>query len=398
MALFEDPATVRIPLLTIAVLRAVAARRNGDDGIGATVPDERATNGAPAPVDEPTPIGRGEGVTPNRSALEHDGANHAAAVRLADRLFAALLAAPGTYVSGSALAARFGVSRTAIWKAANRLMEAGFPVERAHRRGYRLAEGYDPPVGPNGWEGLEGAELGQAFRFFPEVDSTQNAARRWFDDGAPHGAVVLAERQTAGRGRMGRQWVSPPGTGLWMSVILTDGLRLADVHALSLMAGLAVAEALEAFGYRPGLKWPNDVLLAGKKVAGVLIEGQGELDRLYFAVVGIGLNVRLPEAFPPELRTIATALAEHGPPPPRRKLAAAILSALDRELRAYRAEGFGPLRERWLVRAVSLGREIAVETGGGRIVGRFAGLDDDGKLLVETAAGLRAIASGEVRL
>ncbi|MBE3596608.1 MAG: biotin--[acetyl-CoA-carboxylase] ligase [Hydrogenibacillus sp.] len=318
---------------------------------------------------------------------------------LKNRIVEALQSADGDFVSGEALAERFGVSRAAVWKAVSQLKAEGFPIVSAHRRGYRLAEDFDPLVDADGGIGARTEALGQAVRYFPTVDSTQNAAKVWLAEGAPHGAVVLAEQQTAGRGRMGRTWLSPPGRGIWMSVILTDGLTLTDVHALSLLGGLAVAEALTRFGYDPALKWPNDVLLDGKKAAGVLIEGQGELDRLHHAIVGIGVNVKAhADDFPAELRKTATALAEHGAPPRRLLLVRAILEALEAELAVYRTDGFSRLRARWMARAAFLERTIAVRTAERNLSGRFVGLTERGMLVLRTDEGIVEVASGEVLL
>lgn len=211
------------------------------------------------------------------------------------------------------------------------------------------------------------------------VDSTNAEAMRLIADGAGRGAVVTARAQTAGRGRRGRSWVSPPGN-LYVSVIveLVDGR---DPGQLAFVAALAAVDALGPHG-DVRLKWPNDVLLGGRKLAGILIEVENRL-----AVIGLGVNL---VSAPGDTRLPATTLPN---PPPPRELLAGFCAGLDRWYRRWAAEGFAPVRARWLLCADGLDKPIEVRLPQETLTGRFAGLDDAGGLILDQAAGARRIIS-----
>jgi BirA family biotin operon repressor/biotin-[acetyl-CoA-carboxylase] ligase len=234
------------------------------------------------------------------------------------------------------------------------------------------------------------------------IDSTQRRAHELARAGAAEGTVVVAESQTAGRGRLGRAWHSPPGVNLYASVILRPPLSPAVVPQLALVAGLAVARAIEACTpAQPRLKWPNDVLVGGRKVSGILTEMDAEVERVHFVVVGIGVNVNgAADAFPPELRDRATSLAiATGGPVDRAALTVGLLAALEEDYMRFLAGGFRPLRAEWERRSALADRAVTVRGPAGDVTGVVTGLDDDGALrLVDAAGDLHRIVAGEVTL
>ncbi len=242
-----------------------------------------------------------------------------------------------------------------------------------------------------------GARVGRRVEAHREIDSTSDRARELLEAGEPDGVVVVAELQTAGRGRMGRTWTSPPGRNLTVSVGLRPALDLQDGWRLGLAAALAVHAA--ATRVAPvALKWPNDLVAPdGAKVAGILVEVTSEGDRLRSAVIGVGMNVNwAPDAMPAELATSATSLsALAGRSVDRVALLIDLLEALEDEVTALEA-GRSPL-ERYRAACTTLGSDVVVETPSGLLTGVAAGLDERGALLVGTSAGTEvAVTSGEV--
>ena len=231
---------------------------------------------------------------------------------------------------------------------------------------------------------------GFEIRTYASLGSTNDEARRLAREGAAEGTVVTALEQSAGRGRHGRAWASPPGN-LYLSLLLRPNLPPGRLGELAFLAGLAVAEAVAALlpaGRAVTLKWPNDVLVDGAKIAGILIEQEAEA-----AVIGIGLNVA---HSPSDTPYPATSLAAAGAGTAVAAARACLLDRLAAALARWRGEGFAPIRSAWLARAHPLGTALSVRLPEGAITGRFAGLDPTGALLIETAAGPRRITSGEV--
>lgn len=225
---------------------------------------------------------------------------------------------------------------------------------------------------------------------YEKIGSTNDEARRLAADGAPHGTVVHADEQTAGRGRLSRTWISPPGN-LYMSVLLRLDLPPRRLPELSFVAALAVADAVDALlpkHVRVMLKWPNDVLVWGAKIAGILLEQADDA-----TVVGIGLDVlHAPAASGYKTTSIAASGGIASVDGARDIL----LDRLERHLASWQAEGFGPIRTAWLARAHPIGAELRVTVQGDTLEGAFAGLDDAGSLLLDTKNGLQRIVAGDV--
>ncbi|AEB12615.1 biotin--[acetyl-CoA-carboxylase] ligase [Marinithermus hydrothermalis] len=290
-----------------------------------------------------------------------------------------------TYQSGEALARRLGVSRVAVWKQAQALREAGYPIEVARGRGYRLAPGTPTParLAPR----LKG-RFGRPYRYLGRVASTQDALRKWAEAGAPEGALVLAEQQTQGRGRRGRGWASPAGAGLYFSLLLRPALPLTALPRLTLAAGVALAEAAGV----GGLKWPNDLLAPdGNKLAGVLLEADLLGEEVRYVLLGIGLNVHqspLPEG---------AAYLEAYRPARRVEVLAHLLERLEHwYARLGEPEA---ILAAWRARSYTLGRPVRVRWVGGVVEGVAVDLEADGALVVEVASGKRTrISAGDVEL
>jgi len=214
------------------------------------------------------------------------------------------------YISGEMLSRQLRVSRTAVWKHINELKREGYAIESSTKKGYRLMPASDIL---NEYEirwGLETEIIGRDIRYFDEIDSTNNYAKRIAYEGCNEGTVIVADCQTAGRGRLGRSWLSSAGKGIWMSVVLKPRIPPEDVQIITLAASVAVCRAIAAVtGIHAEIKWPNDVVLGGKKLCGILTEMNTEMEQVNFLVLGIGVNVNHGEEdFPGELRNIATSL------------------------------------------------------------------------------------------
>jgi BirA family biotin operon repressor/biotin-[acetyl-CoA-carboxylase] ligase len=285
-----------------------------------------------------------------------------------------------------------------VWKRIAALRGAGYVIDGRRSDGYTLA-GTPDRIGP-----VELApHLRGAWRtvhWFEETDSTQRVARDLARGGAPEGTVVLAERQTAGRGRLGRTWHSPPGLNVYASIVLRPPLAPGEVPRLALVVGAAVAAAIaDQVGASPAIKWPNDVLLDGRKIAGVLVEMDAEMERVHHVIAGIGVNVNAPLAsFPPDLRDKATSLlAATGRRVDRAAFAARLLVALEARYGRFVSGGFDSVRAEWERFSCLTGTDVRVAGPDGEVAGRVLGLDDDGALRLARPDGsvVRVIA-GEV--
>ncbi len=245
------------------------------------------------------------------------------------------------------------------------------------------------------------AVIGRVVECLERVGSTQDVVRERARLGAPEGYAVFAEAQTAGRGRLGRSWVSPPGRGLWFSVLLRPGFGGDRLPALTLAAGVALARACRrAAGVAPELKWPNDLLWRGRKLGGILAELVTEPSGNPSVVLGVGLNVDLDRGLlPPELRDRVASLAEAaGAPVDRTALARHALGQLDEAYRLMRQSGFAALREEWKGLAAFLGRPVRISGPDGSWSGTALDVDADGALLVAVPGGVRRVLAGEVSL
>lgn len=307
--------------------------------------------------------------------------------------------AEGRFVSGEAIAGRFGITRAAVWKQVRALRARGIPVDAVRGRGYRIHGGVPLLQHDRIVEGLHLPVRTRLKRLEVawEVDSTntQLLAR----DAALAPAACVAEFQTAGRGRRGRAWHAPFGAAVSLSLAYTFPQLPAGFSGLGLVAGVAVADALAALGYRQvGVKWPNDLVLDGAKVGGLLVESRGEAGGSTRAVVGVGINWRIPPgALDGLVEQRWTDLAAVPVPlPSRDALAAAVINALVSALDEFAQQGFRVFGERWAARDVLAGRRVEIRTDAEAVIGRALGIDGEGALRVDTAGAVRRFTAGEV--
>ena len=312
-----------------------------------------------------------------------------------------LRASPG-FISGETISSALGISRNAVHKHIKTLRSRGYRIVGVSRRGYRLEEEpcrLDIPVVS---EMTRHRLLGRALRYYDEIDSTNLEAKNLAADGAPEGTVVIAESQSAGRGRLGRRWTSPAGKGLLFSVILRPDLPMADVHLMTLVAAAAVAEAVEQqTGLSVLIKWPNDLYIDEKKVGGILLEVSGEQDEVDWVVVGIGINVNTEfTELPVVLRRTAVSLKMASDQAvDRSELLARILLSLESMYLDATREGFAGALRSFRSRDLLNKRTISVQTREGPVVGEAAGIDDRGALLVQLPhRHVRRFHAGDVTL
>jgi BirA family biotin operon repressor/biotin-[acetyl-CoA-carboxylase] ligase len=305
------------------------------------------------------------------------------------------------FVSGEAISDKLGLTRAAVWKHVEALRAQGYRIDAIPARGYRLTGVPDRLTPLEIRPLLNTHDLGQVLHWYEELGSTNDRAKELAEEGAEHGEVVVAEAQTAGRGRRGRSWASPARKNLYFSVVLRPDLPPARAPEITLVASVALCEALRQAGVDTRIKWPNDLLTpSGRKIAGVLTELAADPDRVQWIVLGVGVNVNArAEDFPVDVRGEATSvLLERGQAAPRALFAAACFTALEDWLDRHAEGGFDPIRDEWRARSATLGREVSVRLDDREIVGTAEDLDDSGALLVRTPAGLQRIFSGEVRL
>lgn len=283
-------------------------------------------------------------------------------------------------------------------KEIDELVAAGFEIENRPTGGCRLLRRPDALIAEDIESGLEPGPIAWHPSVFRETASTNDIADEAARAGAAEGFAVFAESQNRGRGRLNRRWESPPGRGLWFSALLRPPWKATEAGRLTAIAAVAVAETIEVMtGLESAIKWPNDVWLGGRKVAGILTELRCTADRICYAVVGIGINVlQRPEDFPPELRTTATSIAiECDRPPHRADVAAGVLDRL-----ANGCHGpFGPIRDRWIARCLTLGRTVEISSEGRAVRGFAESISAEGALMVRGIQGnLLPVHDGEVAL
>jgi BirA family biotin operon repressor/biotin-[acetyl-CoA-carboxylase] ligase len=333
------------------------------------------------------------------ASLDAAGRNNPPEKATRTRLAALLeAAAEGETCSGAELARGLGISRNAVWKHVESLREEGWDVETVHARGYRLRTRPDALDEAAVRAHLRTARLGATLVCKPITGSTNVDAADLGRRGGDDGTVVIADAQTAGRGRLGRSWVSVRGLNLYLSVLLRPAIVPAAAPQLSLVAGIAVAAALEGEGLTAAIKWPNDVLVGGRKICGILTELDAEADRVAFVVVGIGVNLNSTlEHFPSDLHDKATSVyLARGSRTQRARFAARLLEELEARYDRYLEGGFGALAPEWNARSVLTGKPVTVGgAGGAPVTGMCAGIDEDGALVLVDGGVRRRVLAGD---
>jgi BirA family biotin operon repressor/biotin-[acetyl-CoA-carboxylase] ligase len=314
-----------------------------------------------------------------------------------------LFRAESGYISGEYISRELGVSRTAIWKHISALRKNGYLIEATPSRGYRLVSSPDVIDPHEVSVQLDSTRIGGRLEFFKQTTSTNADAFRLAEAGAIEGTVALADSQSGGKGRRGRVWSSPAGVNLYCSVVLRPDIMPHEAPQLTFLSAVAVAVAIEqTTKLIPEIKWPNDLLVSGKKVAGLLNEMSAETDGINFVILGIGVNLNMTaEQFPDDLRHPATSLfLESGVRVDRSHFASTMLNKLDRLYADFLVHGFEPVRAEWQQRCNANGRHVIVsDSGNERIGGLFIGIDTDGSMLLKSDDNkLHRITSGDVRV
>ncbi|MCK5014055.1 MAG: biotin--[acetyl-CoA-carboxylase] ligase [Candidatus Omnitrophica bacterium] len=292
------------------------------------------------------------------------------------------------YLSGEEISRHIKISRAGIWKYMQELREDGYDIVAVPHLGYRLISSPDKLLPAEIQFELGTKILGKDIRYFDSIASTMDAAFQLGVEGVGEGTVVCAESQTKGKGRLGRNWASPKGKGIYMSVILRPALTPADLTQLTLLGAVAVCEAVGKFCDVPAkIKWPNDILVNNKKLAGILTESSAEMDRVRFVVVGIGVNVSTPlSQMPPHSTSIKN---ETGKKVSRVVLMREILRSLESWYMTLGGNGFASVITRWKELSSTLGRHIRLVDPSGNVEGEAIDLDEYGGLIIRGENGLK---------
>ena len=305
------------------------------------------------------------------------------------------------FVSGGEISRALGVSRTAVWKKIEQLRLLGYAIEAVPSKGYRLQATPDLLLPEEVKADLDTQLIGREVVYCPETDSTNLRAHELGKAGAAEGTVVLADSQTAGKGRLGRKWCSPPGVNVYASVLVRPPVAPRYASQLTFLSAAAVARAVNEIGGLPvTVKWPNDVLVGGRKVAGLLNELDAETERIHYLVLGIGVNVNMEsDQFPEDLRYPATSMKlECGQTISRRDFTRSLLRHLDCLYALYLAQGFEPVLDAWQEYFDLNGRMVEVDYQDRKVVGCVKGLGGDGALLLELTDGSsERVLAGDVR-
>ncbi len=302
------------------------------------------------------------------------------------------------FVSGDYIAGKIGISRTAVWKYINQLEHLGYDIAKAKGRGYHLLKGPDK-LYP--WEidkDLETLFTGRRIIYKDTVDSTNLVAFRLALAGEPEGSVVVAESQNSGKGRLGRVWFSPEGRNLYLSLILRPGVHPSRIYPVTFLSSLAVYDTIRTLGAEPTLKWPNDVLIKGKKVCGTLLELSTEAELVRFVVVGIGFNVNMKqEEMSEEIKLKATSLSiETKKVYERAAVCGMLLSNLEKYYRIFKEKGESEICDIWQDRAAIKGKYLEIVQMGEIHRGTCEGIDRDGAMLLSEDGVMKKIIAGDV--
>lgn len=304
------------------------------------------------------------------------------------------------YISGEELGEKLGVSRAAIWKSIQILKQKGYAIEAISNKGYYLLPEQDIYNDIEIKEALNTKLIGKQLYFYDEVDSTNNIIRKLAMEGEKEGTVVVAEIQTAGKGRRGKSWQSPKGTGIWFSILLRPNITPPETPLLTLLAGLAVCRAIRKHtNLKAEIKWPNDILISGKKICGILTELDAEMESVHFVITGIGINVNI-ESFPKELQQTATSLKiEKGECISRKKILKAVIEEFEEIYLQYEKEcSFLPFMKEYKSHCINIGKELKVLSKQ-PFIARGIDITEQGELVVEKTTGERVtVLSGEVSI
>lgn len=303
------------------------------------------------------------------------------------------------YVSGQQICEQLDVSRTAVWKVIRQLKEEGYQIEAVRNRGYRIVEVPDVLTGEELKSLMQTQWAGRNIVYYPETDSTNLRIRELGDAGAPHGTLAVADMQTAGRGRRGRTWESPPGSSIYMSILLRPDIIPGAAPMLTLVMACSVAEGIsDCENVDVRIKWPNDVIAGGKKLVGILTEMSTQIDYINHVTIGVGINVNMTE-FPENIRDTATSLRlETGHEVRRAPLIAAIMKRFEENYAVFlKTQDMSGLMEKYSGMLINLDRDVLVLGAEDSYKAHALGIDRQGELIVRREDGTEEkIYAGEV--
>ncbi|MCF8068216.1 MAG: biotin--[acetyl-CoA-carboxylase] ligase [Desulfobacterales bacterium] len=307
------------------------------------------------------------------------------------------------WISGEEISRKLSISRAAVSKQIGQLRKKGYEIESLPRKGYMLTKVSDLILADEILDGLDTDVFGKKeIICLDKTDSTNTRAKDLAANGAGEGTIVLAEEQGAGRGRKGRKWFSPPGDSIYASLILRPAISPGEAPVITLLTAVVAAETLLSMtDLNPRIKWPNDILINGKKISGILTEISTDMDAVDFVVVGIGLNVNTPlSSFPDEIKDIATSiLAETGEHLSRTDIIREFLKQYEHFYSIFTKEGFGPIIKRWKELADIIGKRISVDMISKKHIGTVIDVDNTGVLIMEDDEGRdQRIISGDVTI
>ncbi|MDD4802871.1 MAG: biotin--[acetyl-CoA-carboxylase] ligase [Syntrophomonas sp.] len=320
-----------------------------------------------------------------------------------DAVLNALKQNSGQWLSGQKLCEILKVSRTTVWKQIKQLQAEGYSIQSSPKKGYQLSTHVDLLSPEEVCTGLTTKVLGRKdYFYYQQIDSTNNQARHLAAQGYPEGTLVIAEMQTEGRGRRGRTWYSPSGQGIYLSVILRPALPLKDISRVSLVTAVAVAETIKTeYNVSPCIKWPNDILINNRKIAGILSEAVTDMDGIEYIVAGIGLNINNSvQDFPSDFPIAATsARAEFDRYASRIQVLQTLLQHLEEHYFNLLNGCFAPTLERFKDMSMVIGQKLRLDTINGFITGQAIDIDENGFLLVcDHSGSIHTIMSGEISL
>ena len=306
------------------------------------------------------------------------------------------------YLSGQDLSDVLKISRVAVWKHIKKIQELGYTIESKQKSGYKLTANSDLLLP---WEittGLKTKFIGQQSYYFDSIDSTQNQALKMVNNAKNNGAIIIASKQTGGKGRAGRKWISPKG-GIWFSVILQPKFDISIVTLFPIASALALSKALEkTFKINPELKWPNDLTIKGKKLAGILVDASLESNRIENIVLGIGINfdvdvkqIEKSLKDTPNFYGVASLNQQKNKIRPI-QLIQTFLVELEKIYDLMNTKKTGKILAEWTKRSSTIGKNVQLDTIGGRIKGKATKIDDDGALIVAHSNKVDRILAGDV--
>ncbi len=319
-----------------------------------------------------------------------------------DEILRLLRESTDRHISGEELSNRFGVSRTAVWKCINQLKLAGYKIQSQTNKGYKLLTSPDILTQAELQPLLNTKLIGNKIHYFDTIDSTNTYAKKLAEAEFNEGTVIIAEQQTAGRGRLGRNWISPAGKGIWMSILLKPTLEPKDAAKITLLTACAVCRAIEHFNIKPMIKWPNDILVNGKKLCGILTEMNIEVDVIGYVVVGIGMNVNLSmEDLHPDILDTATSIKiETGTEASRKAIIAEIINQFEQLYnQLINNSSINSIIDEYKSKSAVLGKAIRIINKKEEISGQVVDINQEGHLLVKLSDGTNTeISSGEVSI